>query len=260
MNNTISIITICFNAEQYIEKTMYSVLEQTYDDLEYIIIDGASVDKTLAIIDRVKNKFIKANIKIISEPDNGIYDAMNKGIKKATGEWINIMNAGDSFTDKYVLEKIFNKNIPRNISVLYSDNYMYFENGSKILIHNKLDEPPYCFCHQAVVYRRSLHFEHGYYISLNKLIISDTLFFLRIPDKEKKKINIIIANYLAGGASGKAGYEIIKQNLCSEYIFKDNTFINMVWKYYSMRIRHILPYKLRSRIRQFLGRIEIVKK
>lgn len=87
----ICIITVCYNAQKDIEKTVLSVLGQTYPNYEYIVIDGGSTDGTIDIIRRYKNRLAC----FVSEPDDGIYDAMNKGIMAATGEWINFINAGD---------------------------------------------------------------------------------------------------------------------------------------------------------------------
>ena len=93
----VSIITICFNSEAVIRKTIESVLNQTYTDIEYIIIDGASKDKTVEIAESyrlsLEGKGITFNV--YSEPDKGIYDAMNKGINKATGELVGLINSGD---------------------------------------------------------------------------------------------------------------------------------------------------------------------
>lgn len=98
----ISVVTVCFNAADLIEKTISSVAEQTYPDVEYIVIDGKSTDATTDII----RKYSDSISYWVSEPDNGIYDAMNKGISAATGDYIIFMNAGDSFTDSTVLEKV----------------------------------------------------------------------------------------------------------------------------------------------------------
>ncbi|ORU01438.1 Colanic acid biosynthesis glycosyl transferase WcaE [Anaerovibrio sp. JC8] len=91
-----SIITPCYNSEKTIERTLESVSKQTFDDYEYIIIDGGSTDETLMIIDKYKDIF-GSKLTVISEPDNGIYDAMNKGIRMAQGELIGIVNSDDYY-------------------------------------------------------------------------------------------------------------------------------------------------------------------
>lgn len=95
-NICVSIITVCFNSETTIERTIKSVLEQTYKNLEYIIVDGKSTDKTLEIVEKYRPLF-KGRMKVISEPDQGIYDAMNKGICNASGELIGIINSDDYY-------------------------------------------------------------------------------------------------------------------------------------------------------------------
>lgn len=97
----VSIITVCFNAEKTIEQTINSVLNQTYQNIEYIIIDGNSKDKTLEIV----GKYDQIS-KVISEPDNGIYDGMNKGVKHATGDVVGIINADDFYTNNNVIEQV----------------------------------------------------------------------------------------------------------------------------------------------------------
>ena len=113
MNAKISVITISYNAEKEIEKTILSVISQTYDNIEYIIVDGASKDNTISIVNKYKKKISC----VISEPDKGIYDAMNKGIMHATGEWLIMRNAGDVFCDKSVLQNIL-EDIPEEKTLL----------------------------------------------------------------------------------------------------------------------------------------------
>ena len=116
-NPLISVVTVSYNAVLTIEQTILSVINQTYPHIEYIIIDGGSTDGTVDIIKKYANRIAYW----VSEPDKGIYDAMNKGIRTAKGEWINFMNAGDLFYSKDTLEKVFSKSINDNIKVIYGD-------------------------------------------------------------------------------------------------------------------------------------------
>lgn len=101
----ISIITACYNSEQTIEQTIQSVLGQTYENIEYIIIDGASTDRTMEVVEKYRDKIDK----IVSEPDEGIYDAFNKGVSKSTGTIVHFLNAGDYYLDNGVLETILER-------------------------------------------------------------------------------------------------------------------------------------------------------
>ncbi len=149
-NPTITIITVSFNAIQTIEKTIQSIINQTYPNIEYIIIDGGSTDGTLNIIKKYAHKISYW----ISEPDKGIYDAMNKGIELAHGEWINFMNAGDTFYDKKTLENIhFNKIRNNDIKVVYGDTLLILRSGKtkykKALQPQKMKRQIIC-CHQSL--------------------------------------------------------------------------------------------------------------
>ena len=129
----ISIVTICYNVENDIEQTILSVINQSYSDLEYIIIDGASKDKTLEIVNRYKDKISK----IVSEPDKGIYDAMNKGIKQATGEWVGFINAGDKYVDNNVLSTFVAK-VSSNADVAYGVLVHCFSYGKFMMLPSSL--------------------------------------------------------------------------------------------------------------------------
>ena len=167
----ISIITICFNAADDLKKTIKSVRAQVFNDYEYIVVDGGSKDAT--------SEIIKSNADVItkwvSEPDKGIYDAMNKGVKMASGEWIIMMNAGDVFADSQVLASVFENPINDNITFLYGDTLSRQKNGK--LLRRVTSWERGNVNHQAVIYRRDLHKEHGMYIITKKIIISDYLFF-----------------------------------------------------------------------------------
>lgn len=131
----VTIITVVFNAVDLIENTIKSVLEQTYKNIEYIIIDGGSTDGTIEIIKKYDNQIDRW----VSERDKGVYDGMNKGIKKASGKWINFMNAGDMFCKNSTIEEVFDK-IDYNTDLVYGsaveivgDNKLKHSEASDIL-------------------------------------------------------------------------------------------------------------------------------
>lgn len=116
----VSVVTIVYNGLDKIENTIISVINQTYKNIEYIVIDGNSDDGTLNIIEKYQNKIEYW----VSEPDHGIYDAMNKGIFRAKGDWICFINSGDSFYSEESLEKVFDQPISFNTAVIYADVYV----------------------------------------------------------------------------------------------------------------------------------------
>lgn len=124
----ISVITVCRNAEKVIRKTIESVIQQTYDDIEYLIIDGNSTDKTKEYIDIYVSKY---DIKYISEEDGGIYDAMNKGIRMAQGDFLYFLNAGDYFYNKNVIKDVVSFIKKMKADIYYGDIMYTYPNGEK---------------------------------------------------------------------------------------------------------------------------------
>ena len=130
----ISVITVSFNSAKTIEKTIHSVMSQTYGDVEHIIVDGDSTDQTHDILENYKNQIDK----IVIEKDNGIYDAMNKGVKLATGDYIFFLNSDDVFNDEKVLEEFAAKMVKTNKELYYGD-LKFYEKGKyfvKIMIRD----------------------------------------------------------------------------------------------------------------------------
>ena len=125
----ISLITVCYNSEETIKDTIESVLKQTYRNYEYIIIDGKSKDKTLDIIKSYEKKF-DSKLKYISESDEGLYDAMNKGIALATGDIIGILNSDDILYDKNVFQNVVDNFT--NCDGVYSNLLLMNEDFTKI--------------------------------------------------------------------------------------------------------------------------------
>lgn len=179
MNNKISIITVCFNCADQLEKTILSYMSQTYNDKELIVVDGGSNDRTIEVI----NKYHENISKWISEPDEGIYDAMNKGLSLAVGEWVNFMNAGDVFTDKNVLTNTFKMQITNNISFIYSDFYEMSGIGNSSVLRYA-DRKLGMVNHQSSIYRKKLHLTHGFYQYKRPYKVYDLMFFLSIPEEE----------------------------------------------------------------------------
>jgi glycosyltransferase involved in cell wall biosynthesis len=197
----VTIITVVFNNVTFIEETIQSVLNQTYQNIEYIIIDGGSTDGTLNIIKKYE-KFLDY---CVSEKDKGIYDAMNKGIQLAKGKWINFMNCGDTFYSKDTIKSIPFTNF-QNSSMIYGKARLFSESRKLIKILN----PFICnkfnlallgganICHQAVFYNADIKFRFP-----DKFKISGDLFsyFQYIKYGPAKRLDIIICNYYLGGYS-----------------------------------------------------------
>lgn len=166
----ISVITVVRNAVDKIESTVKSVLAQDYGNVEYIIIDGCSTDGTLGIIDRYRDRLAV----LVSENDNGIYDALNKGVMMATGEWIGIMNAGDVFVADDVLSKVFGGGQSlENVGVVYGDAIAVDDGIEQYCIASEatsdLEIGP-CYRHGASFVRRDTHRKYLFDLAKKPLI------------------------------------------------------------------------------------------
>ena len=248
----ISIITICYNNKSGLEQTIRSVGSQIYNSKEFIIIDGGSRDGSTDLIDNYQ-EFIDI---FVSEPDNGIYDAINKGISKATGEWIICMNAGDSFTDKYVLENIFKENIPASISVIYSDYWAKTYDGFKYICY--MDRSKGTLMHQSCIYRKKLHAQYGLYLVTKPYICSDLQFLLMIPNEEYFKAPFPISINACGGVSQNNTWcDECSQGL--KVAFRIESMNHAFFNYHKAVIKNAIPYKIKRLIKQIILRREFIK-
>lgn len=195
----VSIITVVYNGEKYLEETIKSVINQTYTNIEYIIIDGDSTDGTVSIIRRYEDKISYW----VSEPDNGIFDAMNKGIDVSTGKWINFMNAGDSFYANNTLWEVFSTNNYQNIDVIYGNHNVIYSSKTRIAKAGDIKNiwKGSQFCHQSSFIASNTHKANKF--NFTNKIGADFEFFYTLYKKNKafKYVNITIANYSAGGVS-----------------------------------------------------------
>jgi glycosyltransferase involved in cell wall biosynthesis len=204
----VSIITVVFNSDKYIEKTINSVLNQTYNNCEYIIIDGCSIDGTIEIIKKYEDRIDHW----VSEPDKGIYDAMNKGVHLANGQIIGILNSGDFYVNN-ALEKIVNiynlNKRENNDSLVITGAIFRFSENEDIKfkqISDKFDScGPILINHPATFVTRSVYENIGYF-DLSYKISTDYDFILRAYHNEVTRfifINDTLTHMMMGGISEK---------------------------------------------------------
>lgn len=210
----VSIVTVCYNAKDCIKTTIESVIKQTNLDYEYIIVDGLSTDGTTEIIRNNISHFpIEIKVKYISECDKGIYDAMNKAIHLAEGEWIIFMNAGDGFYNNQILQDIIIY-LKKENDIVYGDQCWVEENNTAIRRPggaDKLTQGATIF-HQSAFVRSELLRKNPF--SLEYKIAGDYESFLKLYLKGFKffYIPITIANFAYGGISSTYALGCLKEN------------------------------------------------
>jgi glycosyltransferase involved in cell wall biosynthesis len=210
----ISIITVVFNEANLIENTLLSVFNQEYDNYEYIVIDGNSTDGTVQILEKYKHRFST----YISEPDKGLYDAMNKGIKHVKGEYVLFLNAGDLFYNSNILMYIADMAKKHNPDIIYGDTVLIDEDGAEKNLRRL--RPPknlnwkqlkygMLICHQSFFIKSAII---DYY-DLNYKYVADYDWMIRMLQRSRKNINgqIIISKFLIGGLSKKKRIQSLKE-------------------------------------------------
>lgn len=218
----ITLITCTYNASQVIQRTLDSVLHQTYADIEHLIIDGCSSDDTIALANAYKEKSEACNnrheIIIQSEPDKGLYDAMNKGIAKAKGDYLCFLNAGDVLAENSTIQRIVESVVDdtKDYSVLYGETDVVDDNGT-FIGHRRLKAPEHLdsrsfregmlVCHQAFYANTEISKMVPY--DLRYKISGDVDWCIRIMKEGERRgltthnTHLIVVNYLAGGMSIK---------------------------------------------------------
>ena len=257
----ISVITVVYNDFIHIEQTILSVLNQTYDNIEYILIDGGSSDGTVDVIKKYADRLSYW----ISEPDKGIYDAMNKGIEQLHGIYVNFMNSGDSFYSENVIKEVVEKIAENKPDIIYGDvqmNFSHIENF--IRRYNELDLTNIStnLCHQATF--SSVELMKKYKFDTSFEIAADANFFSEIYKKEKAcfmYVPIVIACYEAENGLSAKNLRKLYQEYMRVYGYKKCTFqwikrtiqiqLKLIyysipskirWKIHSLRIRHLYKF------------------
>lgn len=198
-----SVITVCYNAEATLEDTIQSVISQTYHHVEYIIVDGASKDRTMDIVNRYRDRIAV----VVSEPDKGLYDAMNKGTRLATGDYLCFLNAGDSFHEDDTLQQMVHSIHTLQLpDVLYGETELVDHEGH-FLRMRRLQAPEHLtwksfrqgmlVCHQAFFPRRDLVMPYD----LRYRFSADFDWCIKIMKKSKVLHNthLTLIDYLAEG-------------------------------------------------------------
>lgn len=210
INQKISIITVNYNNQQGLKKTIASVLNQTYSNYEYIIIDGGSFDGSKEIIEINKD-----NINYwVSEKDNGIYHAMNKGIKVTAGEYLYFLNSGDTLYSSDTLFKIFDKH--HNDKLIIGNTASVNNNSLSVFKHDKICLDWFTVFnvnHQAVFFHKSVFEETGLYDESLK-IFADHKIILETLLKEKFRyeyLNMNVCIYEGGGLSARSDLENLRK-------------------------------------------------
>lgn len=191
MSDKVSIVTVCYNAASVIEKTIKSVIEQKYSNVEFVVLDGGSTDGTIDILNNYKR-----NIDIlISERDKGVYDAMNKSIDLVTGEWIIFMNAGDKFANANVIHTIFEGQTYDNYSVVFGNPIIVYSQA-KFERNDRPQESGYISVNHQCAFTRKKELQN-YRFDLQYKLAADANLFKMIQDSGGgfKYVDIPIAEY-----------------------------------------------------------------
>lgn len=251
----ITVITVVYNGEKFLEETIQSVINQTYDNVEYIIVDGGSTDGTLDII----HKYEHAIDYWVSEPDQGIYDAMNKGISLATGDWINFMNAGDIFYQDTTISEIFSGTIASNTTFLYGDVSVDYGDCEIIKTASNLKQIHKCmvFSHQSLFVRTDYLECNPFDLTYKSAADYNLIYKAYIHNAGFMYIDKVISKVIAGGVSDtqrlrsiRESERVVLSNCKKNKLLRRLYFLCMcAWLILKSKIKKTLPSALIKYIR-----------
>lgn len=236
MRPKVSVVTVNYNDCEELEKTIRSVIAQTYDNIEYIIIDGASTDNSVNVIKNYQGNIVKW----LSEKDHGIYDAMNKSIEFVSGDWVIFMNSGDTFYSKDVVDSVFVGCENRSCLVIYGDVCLRFLQGDVIRQVGLGDGAMPPLCHQATFINTEIFKKRKF--NLQYILAADHELFYKLYVQGEKflYINKIIANYDMCGVSAQRldlyykEVSMIEGNYSNIMMFKSilKTIVRRIFPYF----------------------------
>lgn len=245
----ISIVTINYNNLSGLKETVSSVISLGYSNVDYIIIDGGSTDGSKEFIETLSDNKIAY---WVSERDGGLYDAMNKGLKAATGEYVLFMNSGDKFFKTSSLNHLADEANLTGADVIFGSALYFYPEGYVLRQPQKLDvmacELP--FCHQAVMVRTSLAMENPFNTELRFIADYDMFYKLWKGGRRFKMVDEIVAVYDASGVSAsKNNLHRIYEEQCIIHGINSSEFrykVNRLKATFRDCVRHLLPVKYRN--------------
>lgn len=205
----ITIVTVVFNETTELKKTILSVINQSYNNFEYIIIDGGSSEETLDLI----KKYQESIDLWVSDIDSGIYDAMNKGIDLSSGEWVVFMNCGDVFSNNDVLSDVSSL-LKDNNDIVYGDVYIqYTDNRIQLRESRDIKLPLRIMpaCHQAIITKTKLMKMHKFNLKYSLAADFDSLCNIVAAKGKVKKIPLVLATVSSGGVSDVKRVDVYNQ-------------------------------------------------
>lgn len=256
---TVSVVTIVRNDCKNIEKTIRSVLEQTYTEFEYVIKDGLSTDGTKEIIKNICKQYPERKITIISCKDVGIYDAMNQAMDSCKGEWISFINSGDSFFDENVLVKVFDeKEKYANAGVVYGDAIVRDESGDAVwkadfdLIEKKMP-----FCHQSCFVKKQYAIQYKFDTMLRIAADYNQMLDLYVNRVPFESVDMIIAIFELDGVSStkfidrlrERNMVIEKHGICNKN--KMLQMIEFIMETIKTILIRIVPYRMMIHLKKW---------
>ncbi len=245
----VSIITVCYNSEKTIERTIKSVLSQNYANIEYIVVDGNSKDSTVQIIERYKDSIQK----IVSEKDEGIYDAINKGIFMSTGDIVGILNSDDIFVNQNIISDVASVFLEKPQLDSIIGNIAFINNKEQIVrVYNSKNWTPNKFAygfmppHPSFYCKRDLFHKFGGYKKGYKIAADYELLirFLKIHQISYYQLNTIMVYMNLGGVSTKGFKSTLLLNRESKRACEENGIKTNFLKLYSKYFLKILEYNI----------------
>jgi glycosyltransferase involved in cell wall biosynthesis len=253
----VSIITIVLNKEKEIEQTIQSVIDQNYSDIEYIVVDGGSSDGTMAVIERFRSNISK----YVSEPDNGIYDALNKGIEIATGVIIGMVHAGDMLCNNNVISEVVQHFYQTGADIVYGNTLLVdkvnIEKVKRICEGGEFKPTSFLTgwmpSHSSVFIKRSVFLKYGNY-RMDLSIAADYELLLRLMFKNSVKSSNypgLVTRFRVGGISNKNVFSFVKSGIqCYR-----------AWKLNDLKVPfYTIPFKILRRIPDVIFRKKKLRK